>query len=58
MSEASVTDFDDMWNVNVRGLWLALTYAMPMLSEGAAVIVNSSIASQKGIGRLGGVLRH
>ncbi len=49
LGEASVSDFDDMWNVNVRGLWLALKYAMPILSEGAAVIINSSIANQKGI---------
>ncbi len=49
LGAASVSDFDDMWNVNVRGLWLALKYAMPILSEGAAVIVNSSIANQKGI---------
>lgn len=49
LAEASVSDFDDMWNVNVRGLWLALKYAMPILSEGAAVIVNSSVANQKGI---------
>ena len=49
LGAASVSDFDDMWNVNVRGLWLALKYAMPILSEGAAVIVNSSVANQKGI---------
>ena len=49
LAAASVSDFDDMWNLNVRGLWLALKYAMPILSEGAAVIVNSSVAGQKGI---------
>lgn len=49
LTEASVSDFDAMWNVNVRGLWLALKHAVPILSEGAAVIVNSSVANQKGI---------
>lgn len=37
-----------MWNVNVRGLWLALKHAIPLLSDGAAVIVNASIAGNKG----------
>ena len=38
-----------MWNVNVRGLWLALKYALPLLSDGGAVIINSSIANSKGV---------
>lgn len=49
LAEALLSDFDEMWNLNVRGLWLALKHAMPILSEGAAVIVNTSIAGQKGI---------
>jgi len=49
IGEANLSDFDAMWNVNVRGLWLALKYALPILSEGGAVIVNSSIANSKGI---------
>jgi NAD(P)-dependent dehydrogenase (short-subunit alcohol dehydrogenase family) len=48
LAEASLSDFDEMWAVNVRGLWLALKYALPILSEGAAVIVNASIAGSKG----------
>ncbi len=48
LADASVSDFDDMWRINVRGLWLALKHAIPLLSEGAAVIVNTSVANQKG----------
>jgi len=48
LADASVSDFDAMWNINVRGLWLALKHAIPILSEGGAVIVNTSIANQKG----------
>ena len=48
LAEASVTDFDEMWNLNVRGLWLALKHAIPILSNGAAVIINTSVANQKG----------
>ncbi len=48
LGEASLSDFDAMWKLNVRGLWVALKYALPLLSEGAAVIVTSSIAGSKG----------
>jgi NAD(P)-dependent dehydrogenase (short-subunit alcohol dehydrogenase family) len=46
---ARLADFDAMWNVNVRGPWLALKHALPLLSEGAAVIVNTSVANRKGM---------
>jgi len=49
LGEASLLDFDAMWSVNVRGPWLALKHALPILSEGAAVIVNTSVAGQKGM---------
>lgn len=49
LGEATLSDFDAMWSVNVRGLWLALKYALPILPEGAAVIVNASVAGSKGI---------
>jgi len=49
LAEASVKDFDAMWTLNVRGPWLALKYALPLLSEGATVIVNTSVTNQKGM---------
>ena len=49
LAEASVKDFDAMWTLNVRGPWLALKHALPLLSEGATVLVNTSVANQKGL---------
>jgi NAD(P)-dependent dehydrogenase (short-subunit alcohol dehydrogenase family) len=49
LAEASVSDFDAMWDLNVRGPWLALKHALLILAEGAAVIVNTSVANQKGM---------
>lgn len=49
LAEAPLSDFDAMWDVNVRGPWLALKHALPILAEGAAVIVNTSVANQKGM---------
>jgi NAD(P)-dependent dehydrogenase (short-subunit alcohol dehydrogenase family) len=44
----SVGVFDETWSRNVRGLWLALKHAIPILSEGAAVVIDTSIADQSG----------
>lgn len=49
LAEAPLSDFDAMWGVNVRGPWLALKHALPILAEGASVIVNSSVVTQRGV---------
>jgi NAD(P)-dependent dehydrogenase (short-subunit alcohol dehydrogenase family) len=49
LADASVKDFDAMWAVNVRGSWLALKHALPLLTEGASVLVNTSVVGQKGL---------
>ncbi|UCH91230.1 MAG: SDR family oxidoreductase [Nitrospirota bacterium] len=45
MNEAT---FDAMVNVNFKGLFFNIQKAAPLLNEGASVIINSSIADQKG----------
>jgi NAD(P)-dependent dehydrogenase (short-subunit alcohol dehydrogenase family) len=45
MDEAT---FDAMVNVNFKGLFFNVQKAAPLLNEGASVIINSSIADQKG----------
>jgi len=45
MDEAT---FDNMVNVNFKGLFFNIQKASPLLNEGASVIINSSIADQKG----------
>lgn len=42
------TTFDSMVNVNFKGLFFNVQKASPLLNEGASVILNSSIAGQKG----------
>ena len=49
LAEASLSDFDAMWNLNVRGSWLALKHALPILSDGASVIFNTSVVGIKGM---------
>lgn len=40
--------FDNMVNVNFKGLFFNVQKALPLLSEGASVIFNTSVADQKG----------
>jgi NAD(P)-dependent dehydrogenase (short-subunit alcohol dehydrogenase family) len=46
MSEA---DFDEVVRVNVKGPWLALKAAIPMLRRGGAVVLNASINAHLGM---------
>ncbi len=45
MDEAA---FDAMVNVNFKGLFFNIQKAVPVLNDGASIIINSSIADQKG----------
>src|SRR4029078_3792005 len=47
VADASVKDFDAMWSVNVRGSWLALKHALPLLTEGATLRVKKSGARER-----------
>lgn len=40
--------FDALFNINVRGLFFTVQKALPLLSEGASVILNASIVAQSG----------
>lgn len=47
-NETSEAAYDQIFNVNVKGLYFAIQKALPLLNEGASVIVNSSVASKLG----------
>ena len=51
----SVTEehFDKIFDVNVRGLLFTVQKALPLLNDGASVILTGSIASIKGIANFG-----
>jgi NAD(P)-dependent dehydrogenase (short-subunit alcohol dehydrogenase family) len=44
--------FDDIFRINVKGPWLALRSAIPLLRPGASVIINTSMINK--IGMVGG----
>ncbi len=40
---------DSLFNINVRGLFFTVQKALPLLSEGASVILNASVVAQSGL---------
>ena len=48
LGEITEEHFDKIFNTNVRGLLFAVQKALPLLSEGASVILTGSIATIKG----------
>ena len=41
--------FDNLFNINVRCLFFTVQKALPLLSEGASIILNASFAAQSGL---------
>jgi NAD(P)-dependent dehydrogenase (short-subunit alcohol dehydrogenase family) len=50
IADGRVEDFDRVWRVNVRGVWLALHYAMPRIAAagGGSIMITSSVAGLVG----------
>src|SRR5262247_23096 len=42
--------YDSIFNVNVKGLLFTVQKALPLLPEGASIILNASIGASKGLG--------
>ncbi|MEV0084066.1 SDR family oxidoreductase [Saccharopolyspora sp. NPDC050642] len=49
LEDVSEEHFDRIFGVNVRGLLFTVQKALPLLSDGASVILTSSIAASKGV---------
>jgi NAD(P)-dependent dehydrogenase (short-subunit alcohol dehydrogenase family) len=43
--------YDSIFNINVKGLLFTVQKALPLLPDGAAIILNSSIVASKGLCR-------
>lgn len=41
--------FDEQFTINVKGLYFTIQKALPLLNAGASIILNSSVASSKGL---------
>lgn len=48
LGEITEAHFDNMFNINVKGLLFTVQKALPLLVDGGSIILNASIASTKG----------
>jgi NAD(P)-dependent dehydrogenase (short-subunit alcohol dehydrogenase family) len=51
LTEVTEEQFDREFGINVKGLFFTVQKALPLLRDGASIILNSSIAGYKGIER-------
>jgi NAD(P)-dependent dehydrogenase (short-subunit alcohol dehydrogenase family) len=49
LDQASLDEFDRQFGINVRGPWLAIKHAAPVLNDGASVLLNASAVWSKGM---------
>lgn len=47
--DATEAHFDKIFNINVKGLYFTIQKALPLMTNGASIIVNSSVAGRKGM---------
>jgi NAD(P)-dependent dehydrogenase (short-subunit alcohol dehydrogenase family) len=48
IEQSSEQFFDEQFDVNVKGMYFTIQKALPLLNEGAAIVLNSSVAGSKG----------
>src|ERR1700730_10494401 len=48
LGEISEEDYDRMFNINVKGLLFTVQKGLPLLPNGASIILNASIVASKG----------
>jgi NAD(P)-dependent dehydrogenase (short-subunit alcohol dehydrogenase family) len=51
LGEISEEDFDSMFDANVKGTLFTVQKALPLLREGASIILNASIVASKGFAK-------
>lgn len=48
-AEVSEAEFDDLSNVNFKGVYFTVTKALPLLADGSAIVLNGSWLTHRGI---------
>jgi NAD(P)-dependent dehydrogenase (short-subunit alcohol dehydrogenase family) len=49
LEQLSEADFDDVYRINVKGPWLEVKNALPLLRSGASIVLNTSINNEIGM---------
>lgn len=50
LEEATEEFYDEIMDINLKGTFFTLQKALPLLNDGGAIVVNTSVASKKGFG--------
>lgn len=48
LAETSDGLFDELFDINIRGAYFTIQKALPLLNDGASIILNTSVVDQKG----------
>jgi NAD(P)-dependent dehydrogenase (short-subunit alcohol dehydrogenase family) len=48
LAETSESTYDEQFNINIKGAYFTLQKALPLLNDGAAIILNTSVVDSKG----------
>ena len=48
VSETNETLFDEVFDINVKGVFFTIQKALPLLNEGGSIIINSSVVNETG----------
>ncbi len=48
LAETSETTYDEQFDINIKGAYFTIQKALPLLNDGASIILNTSVADRKG----------
>ena len=49
LAETSESTFDENFDTNIKGAYFTIQKALPLLNDGASIILNTSVAGQTGV---------
>src|SRR6516225_233841 len=52
-ADSSEALFDEIFDINVKGVFFTIQKALPLLNNGGSIIINSSVANQTGFANAG-----
>src|SRR3989475_3324682 len=48
LAETSESTYDEQFDINIKGAYFTIQKALPLLNDGASIILNTSVVNQKG----------
>src|SRR5487761_82314 len=49
LTETSESDYDEQFDINIKGAYFTIQKALPFLNDGASIILNTSVVSHQGV---------